>query len=53
MPRRYCMFYDKQPTLQPTKMRVGIKWSRAGKKQHKTDTLGQSTLFNNGGDEMK
>ncbi len=48
------VFYDKQPTYNP-QMRVGVKWSRAGKKQHTTDTLGQSTLFNNGSDksEMK
>lgn len=45
-------FYDKQPTYNP-QMRVGVKWSRAGKKQHKTDTLGQSTLFNNGSDESE
>jgi len=46
------VFYDKQPTYNP-QMRVGIKWSRAGKKQHTTDTLGQSTLFNNGSDESE
>jgi site-specific DNA-methyltransferase (adenine-specific) len=48
------VFYDKQPTYNP-QMRVGVKWIRAGKKQHTTDTLGQSTLFNNGSDksEMK
>jgi len=48
------VFYDKQPTYNP-QMRVGVKWSRAGKKEHTTDTLGQSTLFNNGSDksEMK
>ena len=45
-------FYDKQPTYNP-QMRVGVKWSRAGKKQHKTDTLGQSTLFNNGSDKSE
>jgi len=44
------VFYHKQPTYNP-QMRVGVKWSRAGKKQHTTDTLGQSTLFNNGSDE--
>jgi len=46
------VFYDKQPTYNP-QMRVGVKWSRAGKKQHTTDTLGQSTLFNNGSDESE
>jgi site-specific DNA-methyltransferase (adenine-specific) len=46
------VFYDKQPTYNP-QMRVGVKWSRAGKKQHATDTLGQSTLFNNGSDESE
>ena len=46
------VFYDKQPTYNP-QMRVGVKWSRAGKKQHTTDTLGQSALFNNGGDESE
>ena len=48
------VFYKKQPTYNP-QMRVGKIWSRAGKKEHKTDTLGQSTLFNNGSDtsEMK
>ena len=35
------VFYDKQPTYNP-QMRVGVKWSRAGKKQHTTarDSLG-------------
>ena len=46
------VFYDKQPTYNP-QMRVGVKWSRGGKKQHTTDTLGQSTLFNNGSDESE
>ncbi len=46
------VFYDKQPTYNP-QMRVGVKWSRAGKKQHTTDTLGQNTLFNNGSDESE
>ena len=46
------VFYDKQPTYNP-QMRKGVKWSRAGKKQHTTDTLGQSTLFNNGSDESE
>ena len=46
------VFYHKQPTYNP-QMRVGVKWSRAGKKQHTTDTLGQSTLFNNGSDESE
>jgi site-specific DNA-methyltransferase (adenine-specific) len=46
------IFYDKQPTYNP-QMRVGVKWSRAGKKQHTTDTLGQSKLFNNGSDESE
>jgi len=46
------VFYDKQPTYNP-QMRVGVKWSRAGKKQHTTDTLGQSTLFNKGSDESE
>lgn len=46
------VFYDKQPTYNP-QMRVGVKWNRSGKKQHTTDTLGQSTLFNNGSDESE
>ena len=46
------VFYDKQPTYNP-QMRVGVKWSRAGKKQHTTDTLGQSILFNKGSDESE
>jgi site-specific DNA-methyltransferase (adenine-specific) len=46
------VFYDKQPIYTP-QMRVGVKWSRAGKKQHTTDTLGRSTLFNNGSDESE
>lgn len=46
------IFYNKQPTYNP-QMRVGVKWSRAGKKQHTTDTLGQNTLFNNGSDESE
>ena len=49
-----AIFSNGKPTYNP-QMRVGVKWSRAGKKQHTTDTLGQSTLFNNGSDksEMK
>ena len=46
------VFYDKQPTYN-AQMRVGVKWSRAGKKLHTTDTLGQSTLFNSGSDESE
>jgi site-specific DNA-methyltransferase (adenine-specific) len=48
------VFYKKQPTYNP-QMRIGKIWSRAGKKEHKTDTLGQSTLFSTGSDtsEMK
>jgi site-specific DNA-methyltransferase (adenine-specific) len=44
------VFYSKQPTYNP-QMREGVKWSRAGKKEHITGTLGKSVLFNNGGDE--
>lgn len=44
------VFYAKQPRYTPQK-RTGVKWHRGGKKQHKTDTLGQSVLINNGSDE--
>ena len=32
-------------------MQKGKKWHRGGKKEHKTLTLGQSNLFNNGSDK--
>ncbi len=38
------LFYDKQPTYIP-QMTDGVKWNRAGKKKHNTDTLGRSVLF--------
>jgi len=44
------VFYIKQPSYN-AQMRIGTKWSRAGKKHHQTDTLGKSVLFNNGSDE--
>mgnify|MGYP003672936046 FL=1 len=44
------LFYKKQPTYNP-QMQEGKKWHRGGKKEHKTDTLGQSTLFNKGSDK--
>ena len=43
-------FYKKQPTYKP-QMVKGKKWKRGGKKEHKTETLGQSILFNKGSDE--
>ena len=45
------LVFSKSQTVYNPQMRVGIKWSRAGKKQHSTDTLGESTLFNNGSDK--
>jgi len=44
------VFYKKTPTYNPI-MTKGKQWHRGGKKEHKTDTLGQSTLFNNGSDK--
>ena len=44
------LFYKKQPTYNP-QMQQGKKWHRGGKKEHKTETLGNSTLFNNGSDK--
>ena len=44
------VFYKKQPVYNP-QMQEGKKWHRGGKKEHKTGTLGQSTLFNNGSDK--
>jgi DNA modification methylase len=44
------LFYKKQPTYNP-QMVEGIKWYRGGKKEHKTDTLGNSKLVNNGSDK--
>jgi len=44
------LFYKKQPTYNP-EMHQGKKWSRGGKKEHKTETLGNSNLFNNGSDK--
>ena len=43
-------FYKKQPTYNP-QMKEGKKWHRGGKKEHKTGTLGKSTLFNKGSDK--
>ena len=43
------LFYKKQPTYNP-QMQQGKKWHRGGKKEHKTGTLGNSTLFNNASD---
>ena len=45
-----CFFYKKQPTYNP-ELVEGTKWSRGGKKEHKTETLGQSNLFNKGSDK--
>lgn len=44
------VFYKKAPTYNPI-MTKGKQWHRGGKKEHKTDSLGQSTLFNNGSDK--
>jgi len=44
------LFYKKQPTYNP-QMQQGKKWHRGGKKEHKTGSLGNSTLFNNGSDK--
>ena len=44
------LFYKKQPTYNP-QMVEGKKWHRGGKKEHKTDSLGSSKLFNNGSDK--
>ena len=46
------IFYKKQPLYRP-QMQEGKQWHRGGKKLHKTDTLGNSVLFNNGGDKTK
>ena len=43
-------FYRKQPTYNPI-MTEGKQWNRGGKKQHKTGTLGDSLLVNNGNDK--
>jgi DNA modification methylase len=44
------VFYKKQPTYNP-QMQEGKIWHRGGKKEHKTGTLGESTLFNKGSDK--
>ena len=44
------LFYKNQPTYNP-QMTKGVKWNRGGKKEHKTNTLGDSILFNNGSDK--
>ena len=45
-----CVFYNKQPVYNP-QMEQGVKWSRSGKKTHKTETLGGVKLINNGSDK--
>jgi len=47
-----AVFYKKQPVYNP-QMRTGVKWNRAGKKQHTTDTLGTTSLINKGSDESE
>ena len=44
------LFYKNQPTYNP-QMVKGVKWNRGGKKEHKTNTLGDSILFNKGSDK--
>lgn len=44
------IFYNNQSTYNP-QMTNGVKWNRGGKKEHKTNTLGDSVLFNNGSDK--
>ena len=45
-----CIFYKKQPIYNP-QMTEGKQWHRGGKKEHTTDTLGNSNLINNGSDK--
>ena len=45
-----CVFYKKQSLYNP-EMTEGKQWHRGGKKEHKTDTLGNSVLINNGSDK--
>ncbi|MHA1558772.1 MAG: DNA-methyltransferase [Alphaproteobacteria bacterium] len=44
------VFYSKQPVYNPI-MTKGNKWHRGGNKTHKTETLGNSKLINNGNDK--
>jgi site-specific DNA-methyltransferase (adenine-specific) len=44
------LFYKKQSIYNP-QMVEGKKWHRGGIKEHKTETLGNSNLFNNGSDK--
>ena len=44
------IFYRKQPSYNP-QMQNGKIWHRGGKKEHKTETLGDSNLFNKGSDK--
>jgi len=44
------LFYKKQPTYNPI-MSEGTQWTRGGKKEHKTGTLGNSLLINSGNDK--
>jgi site-specific DNA-methyltransferase (adenine-specific) len=45
-----AVFYKKQPIYNP-QMVEGKQWSRGGKKEHKTENRGETTLINNGSDK--